>query len=86
MPIRSYFSPRRPELRMPRSEAGQPDSHGITWHGDLTTGKLSVQEAFRLEGSRLAQSHPGPTYLSPSHYDDPVLRYHTRQAPPTPEE
>jgi hypothetical protein len=54
MSISGYFSKRTPELRMPKVEEGQPDSAGIIWHGDVMTGKLSVQEAFELEARRAA--------------------------------
>jgi hypothetical protein len=72
--MRGYFSKRDDrKLIMPRSDEGTPDANGLALHGDILTGKLSVQEAFALQAIRLAQT-PGKC-VAPEDYD-PVLKSH----------
>ena len=71
MSVHGYFTKRIDhDPRMPRVEEGVPDSAGISWQGDVLTGKLSVAEALR----RQAPWPRGPI-VAPDQYD-PVLRFH----------
>jgi len=77
MPILGYFSKREDrKLTMSRVDEGTPDTIGIVFHGDILTGKISLQEAFLREVARISQSHPGEC-ADPRDYD-PVLKYHLR--------
>jgi hypothetical protein len=59
MAIMVHFSKRDDrKLTMPRADEGFPDPSGFAFHGDVVTGKLSVQEAFALEAARLSQTTP----------------------------
>ena len=44
MSVLAYLQPRRESLKMPDAEK-HPNKCGITWHGPVLSGKLSVQEA-----------------------------------------
>src|ERR1035441_9717218 len=56
MAVLCYFSKRDDrKLTMPRADEGVPDASGFAFHGDVLTGKLSVQEAFALQAARLSQ-------------------------------
>jgi hypothetical protein len=44
-------------------------------HGDILTGKLSVQEAFAREAARLSQTHTPGKRVGPDD-SDPVLKFH----------
>src|ERR1035438_9119431 len=47
LPLRSYFSKRDDRiLKMPRADEGRSDANKLACHGDVLTGKLSVQEIF----------------------------------------
>ena len=75
MPIHGYFSKRdRRVSTMPRADDGAPNESGISFQGDVLTGKLSVQEAFALEAARL-RAHNTGKWVGPKDYD-PVLKAH----------
>jgi len=76
MPIHGYLEKRTRKLTMPRVAEGTPDAIGIIFHGDILTGKVSLQEAFQREAARISQTHPGEC-ADPRDYD-PVLKYHLR--------
>jgi len=76
MLVRSYFSKRDDrKLTMPRTEERTSDASGLAFHGDVLTGKLSVQEAFALEAGRLYQTLTPGKHVAPEDYD-PVLKSH----------
>lgn len=76
MPVRGYFSKRDDrKLTMPRADEGTPDARGLALHGDILTGKLSVQEAFALEAGQRAQTLARGSRVAPEDYD-PVLKFH----------
>ena len=78
MPIRGYFSKRDDrKLSMPRVAEGTPDANGMIFHGDILTGKRSVQEAFALEAARLSQTQAPGKRVAPGDCD-PVLKAHLR--------
>jgi hypothetical protein len=75
MPISGYFSKRDDrKLTMPRTDEGTSNANGLAFHGDVLTGKLSVQLAFAREAGRLSQRTPGKR-VAPEDYD-PVLKSH----------
>ena len=59
---------------MPRADDGAPNESGISFHGDVLTGRLSVQDAFALEAARL-RAHNSARWAGPQDYD-PVLKSH----------
>ena len=76
MPISGYFSKRDDrKLTMPRADAGTSNTDGLAFHGDVLTGKLSVQETFAREAARLSQTHTPGERVAPEDYD-PVLKAH----------
>src|ERR1035437_6151976 len=76
MPIHGYFSKRdNRKLTVPRSGEGAPGAGGLALHGDVLTGKLSVQEAFAREAARLSQTPTPGNRAKPENYD-PVLKSH----------
>ena len=71
MPIHGYFSKRKEfDLRMPRADEGCPDSAGVSWRGDVLTGKARVGEALRKQTPPARRSAVGPDRY------DPVLCFH----------
>ena len=71
MPVRGYFSKRNEsDLRMPRVAGDRPDSAGVSWQGDVLTGKAGVAEALHEQAPR-----PRGSVVRPEQYD-PVLRFH----------
>jgi hypothetical protein len=76
--IFAYFSKRDDrKLTMPRVDEGTPNATGIVVHGDILTGRLSVQGAFEREASRLLPTLvPGHRAVAEDY--DPVLRFHQR--------
>ncbi|MGD0497939.1 MAG: hypothetical protein ABSC23_05830 [Bryobacteraceae bacterium] len=60
---------------MPRAGEGAPNASGFVFHGDILTGKLSVQEAFALEAGRVSQTLTPGKRVAPEDYD-PVLKSH----------
>lgn len=76
MPVTRHFSKRDDrKLTMPRAEDGVSNASGLAFHGDVLTGKFSVQEAFAQEAARRYQT------LTPGKYAagedlDPVLKSH----------
>lgn len=76
MAVLCYFSKRDDrKLTMPRSDEGVPDASGLAFHGDVLTGKFSVQEAFALEAARLSQTTPRGVRIAAEDCD-PVLKFH----------
>jgi hypothetical protein len=76
MAVLCYFSKRDDrKLTMPRADEGVPDASGFAFHGDVLTGKLSVQEAFALQAARLSQITPRGVRIAAEDYD-PVLKFH----------
>jgi hypothetical protein len=76
MPVLGYFSkPDTRKLTMPRAGEGTADASGLVVHGDILTGKLSVQEAFAREAARLSQTHTPGKRVGPDD-SDPVLKFH----------
>jgi hypothetical protein len=77
MPIHGYFSKHdRRVLMMPRADDGAPDESGMSFHGDILTGRLSVQDAFALQAARL-RAHNTGTHANAEDLD-PVLKSHLR--------
>lgn len=75
MPIHGYFEKRETRrLTMPRCDEGFPNEVGITYYGDILTGKISFQDALALEAARLRPFYPN-NWVSPNGYD-PVLKSH----------
>jgi len=75
MPIHGWFDKRDDrKLTMPRVDEGTPDAIGIIFHGDILTGKISLQDYFKREAARFSQTHPGEC-ADPRDYD-PVLKFH----------
>jgi hypothetical protein len=60
---------------MPRAGEGTPNASGLAFHGDILTGKLSVQVAFALEAARLTRTLTPGKHVGPGDYD-PVLKSH----------
>lgn len=54
---------------------GTPDTNGFPCHGDVLTGKLSVEEVFKLEARRLAGMIIPGQRVAPEDYD-PVRKFH----------
>jgi hypothetical protein len=78
MPVRGYFSKRDDrKLTMPRAGEGISDANGLTFHGDILTGKLSVPDAFKRDTARASQGLTPGTRVGTEDYD-PVLRAHLR--------
>lgn len=76
MPISGYFSKRDDrKLTMPRADEGISNADGLAFHGDVLTGKLSVQEAFALQAGRISQTLTPSKRVGPEEYD-PVLKFH----------
>jgi hypothetical protein len=76
MPVHGHFSKRdHRELAMPRADEGAPNASGLAFHGDILTGKLSVQEAFAREAGRISQSLPPGKRAAIEDYDH-VLKSH----------
>ena len=76
MPVRGYFSKRDDrKLTMPRTDEGTSNANGLACHGDVLTGKRSVQEAFAREAARLSQTPDPGNRADPGNYD-PVLKSH----------
>ena len=76
MPVHSYFSKRDDrKLTMPRSSEGVSDANGLVLHGDILTGKLSVQDAFAIQAGRVSQALALSKRAAPENYD-PVLKSH----------
>ena len=77
MPIPGYFEKRdRRVLKMPHADDGAPNESGISFHGDVLTGKLSVQEAFALQATQL-RAHNTAKWAGREDLD-PVLKFHLR--------
>ena len=76
VPLRGYFSKRDDrKLTLPRADEGISNANGMAFHGDVLTGKLSVQETFAREAARLSQTlTPGKRVAAED--CDPVLRAH----------
>jgi hypothetical protein len=76
MPIHGYFTKRDDrKLTMPRASEGISDANGLVLHGDILTGKHSVQLAFALEAGRISQTQARGNRAAPEDYD-PVLKFH----------
>jgi hypothetical protein len=76
MPLHGYFLKRdNRKLTVPRSGEGAPGAGGLALHGDVLTGKLSVQDAFAREAARLSQTPAPGNRADPGNYD-PVLKSH----------
>jgi hypothetical protein len=76
MPVHSYFSKRDDrKLTMPRASEGTADANGLVLHGDILTGKLSVQDAFAIQAGRVSQALALSKRAVPDNYD-PVLKSH----------
>ena len=76
MPVLGYFSkPDTRKLTMPRAGEGTADASGLVVHGDILTGKLSVQEVFAREAARLSQTLTPAKRAGPDDFD-PVLKFH----------
>jgi hypothetical protein len=60
---------------MPRADEGTSDASGLVLHGDILTGKLSVQEAFAREAARFSQTLTPAKRAGPDDFD-PVLKFH----------
>ena len=74
MPVNGYFSKEK-RITMPRADEGTADAGGLVLHGDVLTGKLSVQEALAREAARLSQTLPIGKRVGPQEFD-PVLKFH----------
>lgn len=76
MPVLGYLSKRDDRaLTMPRADEGAANADGLAFHGDVLTGKLTVQEAFLLEAGRTsARTAPGDRVAPPDY--DAVLKFH----------
>ena len=78
MPVNGHFSRPDPRnLTMPRVDEGAADASGLVLHGDILTGKLSVQQVFAREAARLSQTLPLGQRVGPQDFD-PVLKFHLR--------
>jgi hypothetical protein len=60
---------------MPRADEGTSNADGLAFHGDVLTGKLSVQDAFALQAGRISQTLTPGKRVAPEDYD-PVLKFH----------
>ena len=77
MPIHGYFEKRdRQVLMMLRADDGAPNESGISYQGDVLTGRLSVQDAFALQAARL-RAHNTAKWARAEDLD-PVLKSHLR--------
>ena len=76
MPLHGYFS-KRDDRKTAVSHHGEsaPGAGGLALHGDVLTGKLSVQDAFAREAARLSQT-PDPGNRAAAGDYDPVLKSH----------
>ena len=76
MAVLSYFSKCDDrKLTMPHADEGMSNANGMAFHGDVLTGKRSVQESFALEAAQLSQTLPRGERVAPEDYD-PVLKSH----------
>jgi hypothetical protein len=76
MPILGYFSKHDDrKLTMPRAAEDTPDARGAVLHGEVLTGKISVQDAFARETARIAQTLARGERAAGGNYD-PVLKFH----------
>ena len=74
MPVLGHFSNEK-RITMPRADEGTSDARGLVLHGDVLTGKLSVQESMAREAARLSQTLPIRKRVGPEDFD-PVLKFH----------
>jgi hypothetical protein len=76
MPVRGYFSKRDGrKLSMSRTGEGAPNETGLAFHGDILTGKLTVQEAFARAAAGVSRTLTPGKPVAPEGYD-PVLKSH----------
>ena len=74
MSIHGYFSKRDDrKLTMPRADDGAPNESGISYQGDVLTGRLSLQDAFALQAAHL-RAHNRGKWAGRDDYD-PVLKF-----------
>ena len=84
MSVHGYFTKRKTELRMQKTEDGR-DALGIQWEGSVLGGHMSLEEKLECEaakslpaGSRIRDLAPGGlNYIPPTEYliprEDPRL-------------
>ncbi|MGA2196646.1 MAG: hypothetical protein ABSF25_21410 [Bryobacteraceae bacterium] len=61
---------------MPRADDGAPNQSGMSFHGDVLTGRLRLQDALALQAARL-RAHNTARWAGREGLD-PVLKFHLR--------
>lgn len=78
MPWKGYFSkPDTRKLTMPRAGEGSRAASGFAFAGDVVTGRLSVQDAFKREAIRVTRTLATGTGADPDNLD-PILKFHLK--------
>lgn len=63
-------------ISMPRADDGAPNQSGMSFHGDVLTGRLRLQDALALQAARL-RAHNTARWAGREGLD-PVLKFHLR--------